>query len=175
MSLKINDFKNALSGGVRSNRYEVIIRFPAAAGGTEESEASRFLVSAAQIPAAQLGVIEQPYAGRMFKIPGDRVFPEWSITVLNDTNFTIRNAFERWSNAINSHEGNIGFSNFSDVYSDAEVHQLDNAGDRIKSYTFKDIWPSEVAAIDLSHDATDVVQLFTVALQYQEWVSDTTS
>ena len=87
----ITEFKAALvGGGARANKYEVVLQFPSVAGGTDESQASRFLVSAAQIPSSTLGVIEQPFRGRMFKIPGDRLFPEWSITVINDLDFTIR-------------------------------------------------------------------------------------
>lgn len=174
--MKISEFKSALSlGGARSNLFEVEIAFPAFAGTQEETRLGKFLVKAAQIPASTLGVIEQPYRGRIYKIPGDRVFSEWTVTVINDVDQKLRDSFELWSNAINNHEGNIGISSLTDAMTTGTVFQLNRGGERVKSYTFKDLWPSEVAAIDLSHDSTNQLQEFTVTLQYSEWVSNTTT
>lgn len=174
--MKVSDFKQALiGGGARANLFEVELAFPAFAGTQEETRIAKFLIKAAQIPASTLGVIEQPYRGRIMKLPGDRVFAEWSITVINDVDQRLRNAFERWSNAINSHTGNIAIASLEDSFVTASIFQLDRSGNRIKAYTFKDLWPSEVAQIEVSNDSTNQLQEFTVTLQYSEWVSDTTS
>ena len=70
--------------------------------GTNASSSSfaSFLIKAANIPAATVGVIEVPYRGRTLKIAGDRTFEPWTITVLNDQNFALRNKFEEWSTKI---------------------------------------------------------------------------
>ncbi len=49
-----------------------------------------------------IGQVVVPFRGRQIKIAGDRTFAAWSVTVLNDTNFKLRNAFERWQNGINN-------------------------------------------------------------------------
>lgn len=174
--MKITEFKNALKGGgARANLFEVELLFPAYAGSGDDTRKGRFLIKAAQMPPSMLGVIEQPYKGRIIKIPGDRTFPEWTVTVINDNDHSLRNAFERWSNAINSHTGNIGLDTLEEMYSQASIHQLNRQGDRIKSYEFKDIWPTEVAAIDVAQDSNNQIEEFTVTLAYNEWTSDTTS
>jgi hypothetical protein len=71
-------------------------------------EKTRFLVKAANLPASTLSVIDIPFRGRNLKIAGDRTFDPWTITVINDTDFRIRNAFEKWMNYINKHEDNSG-------------------------------------------------------------------
>lgn len=173
---KISDFKNALSqGGARANFFEVEMAFPAFAGTQEETRLGKFLIKAAQIPPSTLGVIEVPYMGRTWKEPGDRIFPEWTVTVINDVNQELRNAFERWSNGLNSHEGNISAVAREDGFTTATVFQLNRAKERVKAYTFKDMWPSEVAAIEVAHESTNQLQEFTVTLNYSEWVSDTTT
>jgi hypothetical protein len=57
----------------------------------------------AQLPGATLGVVPVQYFGRELKFIGNRQFADWTITVINDEDFIVRNAFERWMNGINSH------------------------------------------------------------------------
>lgn len=173
--MNISQFKAALKGGgARANLFEVELVFPAFAGGATETRLARFLVKAAQLPPSTIGVIEQPFQGRVCKIPGDRTFPEWTVTVVNDTGFEIRDALERWSNAINSHAGNEAAANLEDIYSTAAIHQLDRQSKRVKTYNFRDLWPSEVAAIDVAQDSNNQIEEFTVTFAYNDWVSNTT-
>ena len=99
----INDFKAKLAGGgARANQFKVTMPFPGYAQVGGEIEDLAFLCTATSIPAMEIGNINVPFRGRQIKIAGDRTFASWSITVLNDTNFKLRNAFERWSNGINN-------------------------------------------------------------------------
>src|SRR5690625_3835059 len=105
--MSISSFKAALKGGgARSNRFEVIIDFPAFAGGSDEIRKTAFLCSSAQLPGSTLGQIEQPFRGRVLKLAGDRTFDDWEVTFVNDTDFALRDAFERWHNAINGYNSN---------------------------------------------------------------------
>lgn len=174
--MKISEFKRNLSGGgARTNLYEVEIEFPAFAGGQDETRKGTFLIKASSLPPSVLGIIEVGYRGRKLKVAGDRTFEEWTVSVWNDTSFDLRNAFERWSNAINQHEENVGLEDPEDYMTFATVFQLDRNGNRIKAYSLRDIWPSNVGAIQLSMDDTDTIEEFEVTLQYSEWYSDTTS
>lgn len=175
--IQIYDFlSNLKGGGVRSNMFNVTMSFPlgAIATGTE-MQTMTMLCKAASIPASTLGVMEIPFRGTTVKIPGDRSFSEWSVTILNDTDFQIRNAFERWSNLIKQHRSNKSAENPVDLMTKAVVEQLDRNGEVIKTYEFNGVWPAEVASIDLSWDSTDSLQEFAVTLQYLFWESDTTS
>ena len=55
--------------------------------------------------------IPVPFRGRVLKVAGDRTFDPWTITVVNDTDFRIRTAFEKWMNGINKHDDNSGRTN----------------------------------------------------------------
>ena len=120
-------------------------------------------------------VLEVPFRGRKIKIAGDRTYADWTVTVLNDTNFKLRNAFERWSNGINNATDNEGLTNPADYQVDAFVDHLDRNGATIKSYTFRGLFPTEIAAIELTYDEAAAVEEFTVTMAYQYFESNTTT
>jgi len=161
--------RDRTGGGARANLFEVVLTFPnLAQPDTTVLEKSRFMVKAAQLPASNVSPIEVPFRGRILKIAGDRTFDSWTVTVLNDTDFSIRSAFERWMNTINRVSDNTGLTNPADYQSDAYVYQLDRDGSELRSYRFYDVFPTQVAPIELSYDAQGI-QEFTVELQVQWW------
>ena len=168
---KITDFKSKLTGGgARANLFEVILTFPdAAAPDSVVLDKSRFLVKGANLPASNIAQIEVPFRGRSLKIAGDRTFDSWTVTVINDTDFAIRSAFERWMNTINRVSDNTGLVNPADYQSDAYVYQLDRDGSTLRSYRFYDVFPTQVAPIELSYDNGTGIEEFTVELQVQWW------
>ena len=168
---KITDFKSKLTGGgARANLFEVVLQFPdAAAPDSVVLEKSRFLVKGANMPASNVAPIEVPFRGRVLKIAGDRTFDSWTITVINDTDFAIRSAFERWMNTINRVSDNTGLTDPATYQADAYVYQLDRDGSTLRSYRFYDVFPTAVAPIDLSYDQGNAVQEFTVELQVLYW------
>jgi len=168
---KITDFKSKLTGGgARANLFEVILTFPdAAQPDTVVLDKSRFLVKGANLPASNIAQIEVPFRGRSLKIAGDRTFDSWTVTVINDTDFSIRSAFERWMNTINRVSDNTGLVNPADYQSDAYVYQLDRDGSTLRSYRFYDVFPTQVAPIELSYDNGTGIEEFTVELQVQWW------
>ena len=168
---KISDFKSKLTGGgARPNLFEVELAFPNAVQiENDVLQKSRFLVKAAALPASTISPIEVPFRGRILKIAGDRTFETWTITVLNDVDFVIRSAFEKWMNVINSMEDATGVQNPDEYQKDAMVHQLDRDGGILRSYKFWDIFPTNISTIDLSYETTDTLEEFTVEMQVQWW------
>ena len=168
---KITDFKSKLTGGgARANLFEVVLTFPDAAQPDSVTlEKSRFLVKGANLPASNIAQIEVPFRGRSLKIAGDRTFDSWTVTVLNDTDFSIRSAFERWMNTINRVSDNTGLVNPADYQADSYVYQLDRDGSTLRSYRFYDVLPTQVAPIELSYDNGTGIEEFTVELQVQWW------
>ena len=172
----INDFKAVLAGGgARANQFQVTMPFPgfAAAGG--ETRVMSFLCQATNLPGMTLGEVAVPFRGRQLYIAGDRTFEAWTTTIMNDTYFLIRNAMERWMNAINALSDNSGLENPSDYQVDAFVDQLDRAGEAIKSYTFRGLFPQTIAPIELGYDQNDAVETFEVTYRYQFFETNTTS
>ena len=164
----ISDFKSKLTGGgARANLFEVVLTFPDAAKPPDEVlDKSRFMVKGARLPASNIAQIEVPFRGRVLKIAGDRTFDSWTVTVINDTDFAIRSAFENWMNTINKLDNNTGLVNPADYQADAYVYQLDRDGQDLRAYRFYDTFPTQVGPIELSYDAQGI-QEFTVELQVQ--------
>ena len=174
MSLRVDDFKAKLKGGgARPNLFRVTLNFPVYAGGS--AELTSFMCKGAQLPASTINAVEVPFRGRQLKIAGDRTFEDWSVTVINDTGFEVRNAMERWMNGMNGHTANTGFTNPVLYQADLIVDQLDKDGSVLKSYNFRGAFPNSVAAIDLSYDTVDTIEEFEVAFSIQYWESNTTS
>ena len=172
----INDFKAKLAGGgARANQFKVTMPFPGYAQVGGEIEDLAFLCTTAQIPAMNVGLVNVPFRGRQIKIAGDRTFADWSITVLNDTNFKLRNAFERWQNGINNMTDNEGLTNPVDYQVDCFVDHLDRNGNTIKSYTLRGLFPTAISAIDLNYDEAAAVEEFTATFNYQYFESNTTT
>ena len=168
---KISDFKSKLTGGgARPNLFEVELAFPnAVAIENDVLQKARFLVKAAALPSSTINPIEIPFRGRILKIAGDRTFETWTITVINDVDFVIRSAFEKWMNIINKLDDATGLQNPDEYQKDAMVHQLDRDGGILRSYKFWDIFPTNLSTIDLSYETTDTLEEFTVEMQVHFW------
>ena len=167
----ITGFKSKLAGGgTRPNLFEVEIAFPNETQiDNDTKEKSRFLIKAAALPASNITPIDVNFRGRILKIAGDRTFDTWTVTVLNDVDFSIRSAFEKWMNLINKMEDNTGEQDPAIYQPDAYVHQLDRDGSTLRTYKFHDLFPTQVSQIDLSYETTDAIEEFTVEFQVQWW------
>ena len=167
----ITDFKSKMAGGgARPNLFEVELVFPdPIAIENDVKEKSRFLVKAAQLPASNITPIEVNFRGRILKIAGDRTFDTWTVTVINDVDFSIRSAMEKWMDFINSMEDATGAQDPALYQPDAYVHQLDRDGSTLRTYKFHDVFPTNISAIDLSYETVDSVEEFTVEFQVQWW------
>lgn len=167
---KITDFKSKLTGGgARSNLFEVVLSFPdIAPTDTNVLDKSRFLVKGANLPASNVAPIDVPFRGRTLKVAGDRTFESWTVTVINDTDFSIRSAFENWMNKINRVSDNTGVTDPTAYTADAFVYQLDRDGSTLRAYHFYDIFPTSIGAITLDYN-TPNIQEFIVEFQILWW------
>ena len=185
MTLRIDDFKTALAqGGARSNLFKCTVFWP---NGNITGDADTniggdalhsFMIKAGQLPGSSIASIPVPFRGRTLKVTGDRDYADWSVTVTNDANFAVRNAFERWHDAMNGAAtnvsgGGIDARNFDTYVGNIEVEQLGRDGSPIKRYRLLGAWPTEVAPIDVSFDVGGIEE-FTVNFTYQWFETDTT-
>jgi len=172
--LGVDDFKAKLTGGgARANMFKVTCGFPAVAQG--DVELTSFMCKGAQLPSSVIAPIVVPFRGRQLQIAGDRTFEPWNLTVINDGEFVVRNAFERWMNAINEHANNTGLSDPTSYQADMIVEQLRKDGTVSKKYDIRGTFPTNLSAIDVSYDTENTIEEFTVELQVQYWESNTTS
>ena len=172
MAFSINTFRsNALNNaGARANLFDVTMT-GATVAGLNASEFT-FACKAAQIPSSAVGVVEVPYFGRVVKVPGNKTFENWTVTIINDEDFNIRNAMEKWITAMGTHEGNVATISAGDgtLYGQATVNQYAKAGGTVlEAYNFVNIFPINVAAIDLAWETNDAIEDFTVEFAYDYW------
>ena len=175
----ISMFKSALvGGGARPNLFEVeLTTLPG--GITWNAENFRYMCKAASLPAQNIAAIDVPFRGRIFKVAGDRTIDTWTVTIINDEGFALRNAFEEWTELIARLSNNLGATDPSEYMVNAKVFQLgrgsttsskDSSGETnvvLKEYEFQDIFPTNVSAIDVSYDTGDTIEEFTVEFQVQ--------
>ena len=181
MAHSIQDFKSALrGGGARPNLFEVTI--PAPPTGVDLTANFPILCKTAALPASNIASIDVPFRGRIFKVAGDRTFDTWTITIINDQEFQIRNAFETWMQSIGQYGDGSGATDPASYMVDAFVKQfrrgVSNTGTGIAvgsglevaaTYKFYSIFPTNISAIDLSYDTADSIEEFTVEFQVQYW------
>ena len=167
----IDDFKaNLIGGGARANQFRVTITPPPGIAIGLDVRRASFLVTASQLPASNLGEIAVPFRGRNIYVAGDRPAPEtWTTTFYNDTDFMIRNAMERWHNGINDFANNTGVVNSADFQTDLFVEQLDRDDTILKTYIFRNAFPSSIGQIDLTNEETTTIETFEVQWRYQHF------
>ena len=191
----LSQFKSKLiGGGTRPNLFEVSIpTFPSAiseawaAGDDSENGIFKFLCKASVLPASNLGSVEVPFRGRILKVAGDRTFDDWTVTIINDEDFKLRTAFERWSNVMSRLDDATGVTNPTSYMTDGYVQQLGRGGQIsaaandggesavLRSYKFFDIFPVTVGEIALSYDTTDQLEEFDVTFRYQYFTIGTSA
>ena len=172
----INDFKSRLrGGGARANQFKVTLPFPGYAAVGGETSDMAFLCTATSTPASNVAEVAVPFRGRSLYVAGDRTFDTWTTTVLNDTDFKIYRAVERWLNGINNMTDNEGIANPSDYQVDAFVDHLDRNGSTLKSWTFRGLFPTALPGIALAYGTNDAVETFDVTWRYQYFETDTTT
>ena len=81
----------------------------------------------------------------------------------------IRNALERWNNGINDFADATGVQSMSDYATDLTVEQLDRDGTTLKTYIFRNSWPSVISSIDLQSDQDTAIEEFDMYLEYQHF------
>jgi len=186
MAHSIQDFKSALiGGGARPNLFEVSIPSPPA-GININTPTFRMLCKSAALPASNIASIDVPFRGRIFKVAGDRTFDTWTVTIINDQDFLIRDAMEQWMQSIGQYADGSGFTDPNDYMCDAFVKQFRRGVSAVgkntavgtgletaATYKFFDIFPTNIAAIDLSYDSSDTIEEFTVEFQVQYWTPST--
>ncbi len=182
MAFRIEDIRGALKlGGARPTLFQVKLTLPSIVpNGLDISRDASFMIQASAIPGSTISAIEVPYFGRKIRVAGDRTFQPWSVSILNDEDFKIRQGLETWHNKINSLEGNVnttGSSAPNNYKTDAYVYQYAKSGGAsgttpaiIRTYKFVGLFPTEISPIDLDWNRTDEIETFQVQFAYDYYV-----
>ena len=173
MAFNIADFQSALAEqGARPNLFEMTLTVPSITGVVNTNWSK--LCKTAQIPGSTIGVVEVQYFGRPVKLPGNRTFENLTTTIINDEGFVLREALEDWMAFLNDHEKNITTSGLAAGYMGSlSLQQYSRDGNTdINPYVFNNVWPVNVAPIDLDWGTNDTIEEFTVEWAYDWWSNE---
>lgn len=175
MAFNVFEFRSQMQGdGARPNLFEVQLTFPTFINPGSASRKVTFMAKTASLPGSTIGHVPVFYFGRETKLAGNRTFPEWTLSILNDEDFAVRNAFEKWMNSINRHVSNVrdlAAGNSLGYATQALVKQFAKTGGVLKQYTFEGIFPVDVSQIDLDWGSNDTIEEYSVTLAYQWFTS----
>jgi hypothetical protein len=179
-TMNVDRFKKSFDGGSRPNRFMVSGEIPATES-TSTAIIDSVVVRAASMPAVNIGIMRVPFRGRIVKIPGDRTYDEWTITLYDTFKdkeaagiSNLRKYFHAWNAEFNLHESNIPGSNFSDgksldydkLFIDMKVVQLTLDGNDARTVTLSNTWPTVVGEIVLNYDSSDTIAEYSVTFAY---------
>lgn len=168
MAFNISEIRSQLVyGGWRPTHFQVIISNPFAANSDNKTP---FMVKAASLPEFTIGKIPVPYFGRTINVPGDRVWLDWTTTVINDEDFLVRDGLERWSNQMNAFERNVAQagSNPNNYKSQAIIRAFGKDGTVLREYQLNGAFPTSVTGIDTDWAATDTIAEFQVVWSFDD-------
>lgn len=175
MPFNVFEFRSQMQGdGARPNLFEVQLTFPTFINPQAANRKLTFMCKTASLPGSTIGHVPVFYFGRETKLAGNRTFPEWTLSILNDEDFSVRNAFEKWMNGMNRHVSNVRdlwAGNSLGYSTQAFVKQYAKTGDILKQYTFEGIFPVDVSQIDLDWGSNDTIEEYSVTLAYQYFTS----
>ena len=166
----LSSFTQALhGGGARANQFQVTLGGPGASGLSGDFH---FLCRSAQIPALTIGEVAVPYRGRTIYLAGDRTYDAWTVTILNDRNYSVRAFLESWMDDMSDIGGSTKTNALSSqiYYADATIKQLDRNDTPIRTYKLEGLWPTTIDAIDLSYDANDAIEEFGATFRFN-WMT----
>jgi len=168
-TFNVDTFKSSLTnGGLRPNQFQVQLAFPIyVAGSATAVTRSTFLVSVAELPGQTVNPAIVQYRGREVKFAGDRTFAPYTMTVLNDTEMSIRSAMESWMSGMEDLRSKFGVIVPTDYTADVNISQLDRNGDTMRTYSLRDAFPVDLSPIALDFGANDQISTFQVTMQYQ--------
>lgn len=176
MAFDVSQFRSRMVGdGARPNLFDCTITFPPTMINLGITSQLSFLARASQLPGSTINQVPVMYFGRELKFAGNRTFQDWTITILNDEDFSIRRQFELWHSGINSHISNLRSSAFTDPIgytADGFVTQYGKDSRILKTYRFVGMFPIDISPVELDWGANDTIEEFTVTFAYQWWESD---
>ena len=96
-------------------------------------------------------------------------FEAWTVTVINDVEFSVRSALEAWQLDISQLDSGIGAINNDYLLSRAFVEQLNKDDSVLARYEFFNMFPQNIGGIELNMGTVDEVETFEVSFDYSHW------
>ena len=181
MAFTVSNFKSNIAsngGGARPSLFKVKISNSVNTALSFTSDEA-ILVKAAQIPGSTIAALPINYVGRPIKYAGFRTFDNWTTTIINDDDFSMRNKVMEWMRVISGQldgERNTTYGSYATAAGayfegQATVTQVNKDGEDGQSYTIDNIWPTVLGDISLGWE-NDVIEEYSVEWCYDTWKSN---
>lgn len=180
MGFAVSQFKSNIAsngGGARPSLFKVKIS-NSVDSSLSFADNEAILVKAAQIPGSTIAPLPVNYVGRPIKYAGFRTFDNWTTTIINDDDFSMRNKVMEWMRTISGQldgERNEEYGAYATAAGryfegEAVVTQVNKDGEDGQEYKISNIWPTNLGEIALGWE-TDAIEEYTVEWCYDSWAS----
>ena len=170
----LSELKSALGAGARANKYRVNFSIPSVVGTKSDISQSGALCKSSSFPSKSIGQIEVWNQGRKLVLAGDTAYENaWDLTFYATEDHGLRKDILAWMKAIDDFQVNSHSGNPVAYMTEMSVEQLDSAGNTTATYTFHNIWPQNMSAIEVADETADRITEFTVTFTFSGWVSGT--
>lgn len=162
--MSINKFISKFHSGARTNLFRVEIPFL--------GQDLEIFCKGAQFPGHTIEKIPVYYQNNTIPVAGDIEFTDWTITIINDKTFYIRDNIEKWSQQIKSKFSTFGSTDIKEYFKDCNVYQLDENEKEVRGYRLYHAWPVDISPIELGYDTENSVEQYTVTFTYTYYEED---
>ena len=121
------------------------------------------------MPASTIAEIVVPFRGMNLKLAGDRTFDPWTVSIINDIEFSSRTALEAWHQEIAGYGDSTAATNNDYLVSRAFVEQLGKDDSVLARYEFFNMFPTSIGVIELSTAEATALETFEVTFSYSHW------
>ena len=171
MANKLAELKSALGAGARANKYRVNFSVPAAVATVSNLQNVDTLCKASNFPSMTIGQIEVFNQGRKLILPGDTTYTNaWTLTFYGTEDHALRRDMISWMKAADHFQNNSHSGNPAELMGELSVEQLDSAGNPTATYTFHNVFVSEVGEVAIGDDQADTPVEFDVTFSFTDWV-----
>lgn len=161
MAESLTNFISGFKNPAKTNMYKLVFQ---GENGAVIPTGLDIRAKGAQLPTADIGVMEIPYKGRKIKIPAERSFAEWTVTIMETAEMGVRRQFEKWMSVMDA-EDQIKRNTAALSTIQVVLLKPDNATPAI-TYTLYGAFPSSLASVDLSFDEQTAPLEYSVTFQY---------
>jgi hypothetical protein len=173
VGLPLDDFRGAVKEVARPNRFLMSLVTPPLIKGVVIDENAQYLVRTASLPARAVGEITNVYwQGMNYKLAGDPSYENVAFSFLNNSNFNLKQVFEKWMDGIANTITNERLKP-SDYKAIIQIQQLSSKDSTvIGTYNLHGAYPLSLDAVELSQETIDAVEEFTVQISVDYWSND---
>jgi hypothetical protein len=153
-------------GLARTNRYEVSIPgFPTTGGGG--NRLVTLFCDAVNLPGLNISTQAQRFYGEAWEMPYERMFDPVTLSFYMDSNFELKDGFDRWmARIIDPTTRAIKY--YDDYVQDIEIRVI-NVDERFPyGLTLYEAYPKTINSIQLDAAGRDIMRM-QVTMQYRYW------